>query len=156
MYNYIYACLCKVINELDGHRKKDIDEMKRDEMRWLLVDDEDDVWIVCDFRIQYFILIWRFLMKLNDVSHLCLNENHMIVLIVTCYLIFIFELSLDIDICIRISGRRFVNVKFDMISYDMICCLCISMYNERHCYQLTYPLIQLLIQLSSSLLSLSS
>ena len=49
----MYACLSKVINELDEHCKKDIDEMKRDEMRWLLIDDEDDVWIVCDFNIQY-------------------------------------------------------------------------------------------------------
>ena len=32
-YNYMYACLYKVINELDEHCKKDIDEMIWDEMR---------------------------------------------------------------------------------------------------------------------------
>ena len=59
-------------------------------MRWLLIDDEDDVWIVCDFNIQYFMLIWRFLKKSKDVSHLCHSENHIIVLIVTCYYFFVF------------------------------------------------------------------
>ena len=80
-------------------------------------------WIVCDFNIQYFILIWRFLMKLNDVFYLCLYSNHIIFLIVTCYLLFVLVfvwISLDIDICIRISVRRFVDVTFDMIWYDMI------------------------------------
>ena len=94
------------------------DETIWDEMRWLLIDDEDDVWLVCDFNIQYFILEWGFLMKLDDVSHLCLNLNHIIFMIVTCYLLFVLVLvwiSLDIDICIRISVRRFVNVTFDMI-----------------------------------------
>ena len=53
MYNYTYACLYKVINELDEHCEKDIDDMRWDEMWWLLIDDEDDVWIVCDFNIQH-------------------------------------------------------------------------------------------------------
>ena len=97
--------------------------MKWDHLRWLLIDDEDDVWIVCDFNIQYFILIWRFLMKLNDVSYLCFYSNHIILLIVTCYLLFVLVfvwISLDIDVCTRISVGRFVNVTFDMIWYDMI------------------------------------
>ena len=55
MYNSVSACFYKVINEVDEHRKKDIDEM-----RWLLIDDDDDVWIVCDFNIQYFIVsVWE-------------------------------------------------------------------------------------------------
>ena len=102
--------------------------------------------IVYDFNIQYFILIWRFLMKLNDVSHLCLHKNHIIVLIVTCHLLFIFEYigwhwylykNVWLEICQ-------CYIWYDMIWYDMIYCLCISMYDERHCCEMSL-LINLLI-----------
>ena len=87
MYDYLHAYLYKVINELDEHCKKYIADM-----RWyeIIVDsDEDDVWMVWNFDFQNFILIWIFLMKLYDVSHLCLSKNHIIFLIITCYLLFV-------------------------------------------------------------------
>ena len=68
----VYACFYKVINKSDEHCKEDIDEMRwneirwdeirSDKIRWLLIDDEDDVWIVyviSTFNISYEIK-WRF------------------------------------------------------------------------------------------------
>ena len=68
----VYACLSKVINKSDEHCKKGLDEMRwneirwdemrSDKIRWLLIDDEDDVWIVyviSTFNISYEIK-WRF------------------------------------------------------------------------------------------------
>ena len=92
------------------------------EMRWLLIDDEDDVWIVCDFEIEYFILIWIFLMKLSDISHLCLYKNRIIFLIVSWYLLYVFvyigwHWYLDKNVWANICQ---CSIWYDMIWYDIL------------------------------------
>ena len=83
--------------------------MRWDEMRWLLIDDEDDVWIVCDFNIQHSIfhtyleisyeIKWRF-------SLVSLFESYNFV---DCNLLFV--------ICISIS----MNIAWHRYLYKNIC-----------------------------------
>ena len=101
------------------------DEMRLD-LKWLLIDDEDDVWIVCDFNIQHSIFYtyleisyemkWRF-------SHVSFYESYNFVdcnlLFVICICIYRLT-SIIVQECLAVDLSMLHLIWYDMIWYDMI------------------------------------